>query len=151
MIARGRNGERSIGAADFFKDVFTTALAPDEILTEIRLPLSSGIRWGFEVIRGQGGSYATAIAAVLLHTRGSVCESASIAIGACSPTPIRLSEAEEIIGGKALSEELFIEASSAVRSHLPRLLMDARVHADYRREMAALATRRALFSAAGAV
>jgi carbon-monoxide dehydrogenase medium subunit len=151
LVARGRGGERTIGATDFFRDIFTTALAQDEILTEVRIPASSGANWGYEVIHGQGGSYATAVAAVLLHMEGSTCESASIAIGACSPVPVRLAEAEEVIAGQPLTDELIDQASHVVRSRLKEPLVDARVSVDHRLEMAALAIRRALLAAAGGV
>jgi carbon-monoxide dehydrogenase medium subunit len=151
LVAKGGAGERTIKAADFFRDVFTTALEQDEILTEIRIPLSSGTHWGYEVIHGQGGSYAIATAAVTLHMEGSTCDSASIALGACSPVPMRLPEAEEMIVGKRLTKELIAQTSLGVRSQLKEPIVDATISARYRREMAVLATERALSAAAGGV
>jgi carbon-monoxide dehydrogenase medium subunit len=149
LAARSRGGTRTVRAADFFKDMFTTALAPDEMLVEVRLPRPPGTRWGYEVVHGQGGSFATAIAAVQLRMDGPVCESSTIVIGACSSSPVRLIEAEEVLKGKTLTEEVIARAASAVRSHLKEPLVDARVRASYRREMAALVARRALLAAAG--
>lgn len=151
LVATGARGRRVIKAADFFKEMFTNALRPDEILTEIRIPKPLGIPWGYEVIHGQGGGFATAIAAVLLKAHASVCESATIVIGAATAIPVRLTEAEDIMMGKTLTEELLLEAAKAVRSNLREPLVDSRVRADYRREMASLAARRALLSAFGGV
>jgi carbon-monoxide dehydrogenase medium subunit len=151
LVAVGPDGKRVIRAASFFKDMFTTALAPDEILTEVKIPIRPRTRWGYEVIQGQGGSYATAIAAVLLDIEGSICSSASVVIGACTPVPVRANKAEDVLQGRELTRELLVEASSAARSQLREPLADARVRADYRRDMAALAVKRALFSACGDV
>jgi len=151
LVARGADGERVIRAADFFRDMFTTALRPDEILTEIRIPFTHEDRWGYEVIHGQGGGFATAIAAVLLKMHASVCESASIVIGATSPVPVRVTEAEDVLNGKTLTEALLLDAAAAVHSNLPRPLADPRIPAHYRRDMASLAAERALLSAFGGV
>lgn len=149
LVIRGSKGTRTVRAADFFKDLFTTDLALGELLTEIRIPRSPGTRWGYEVIHGQGGSYSTAIAAVALHMSGTTCDSAAVVIGACSPAPVRLKEAEELLNGQGLTEKTIIGASSAVRTHLREPLVDARIRPSYRRDMAELATKRALLAAAG--
>ena len=149
LVLRGKAGERVIRAVDFFKDLFTTAIGPDEILTEIRLPTSDWTGWGYEVIHGQGGSFATAIVAALLRVNRGRCESARIVVGACTSVPARLVEAEEVLLGKEITPTLILQASAAVRSHLKEPLVDLRVRANYRREMAALATRRALSAAGG--
>jgi carbon-monoxide dehydrogenase medium subunit len=151
LVATGEGGNRVIKAVEFFKEMFTNALHPDEILTEIRIPKPFGIPWGYEVIHGQGGSFATAIAAVLLKTHASVCESATIVIGAATAVPVRLTEAEDIMIGKTLTKELLLEAAEAVRSSLREPLVDPRVRAAYRREMASLAAKRALLSAFGGI
>lgn len=151
LVATGAGGKRVIKAADFFKEMFTNALLPDEILTEIRIPKPFGIPWGYEVIQGQGGSFATAIAAVLVKAHAAICESATIVIGAATAIPVRLTEAEDILIGKRLTKELLLEAAKAVGSNLREPLVDPRVRAAYRREMASLAARRALLSAFGGV
>jgi carbon-monoxide dehydrogenase medium subunit len=151
LIATGEKGSRVVKAADFFKDMFTIDLHPDEILTEIRIPKPFGIPWGYEAIHGQGGSYATAIAAVLLNVNASVCESASIVIGGATAIPVRLTAAEDILIGKTLTEEILLEAAKSVLSGLREPLVDPRVRAPYRREMASLAAKRALLSAFGGV
>ncbi|HVP24313.1 MAG TPA: xanthine dehydrogenase family protein subunit M [Conexivisphaerales archaeon] len=149
LVARGPRGRRVIPVSEFFRDLFTTSLAPDELLVEVRIPPAAGSHWGYEAIRGQGGSYSTAISAVLLKTDGATCSQATIVIGACTAVPFHAFGAEEILRDKTITAELVAEASAIARSELRGPLVDARVRADYRREMAALATRRALLAAVG--
>jgi len=149
IVAASPGGKRVVKAVDFFREMFTNGLHPDEILTEIRIPKPFGIPWGYEVIHGQGGSFATAIAAVMLKAHTSACESATIVIGAATATPVRITDAEDLLKGKTLTKELLMESAKAVRSSLPSPLVDPRVGAVYRRQMASLAVRRALLSAFG--
>ncbi len=87
----------------------------------------------------------------MLEAHASVCESATIVVGAATAIPVRLTEAEGILVGKTLSKETLLEAAKAVGSNLREPLVDSRVRAAYRREMASLAARRALLSAFGGV
>src|SRR5438105_3229512 len=87
----GKSGARVIQAADFFQGALTTALTPDEIITEVRLPAwPAGRRWGFEEFARRRGDFAMAAAAVFYDqdTHGKACNAHVGVIGAAD-RPLR--------------------------------------------------------------
>jgi aerobic carbon-monoxide dehydrogenase medium subunit len=100
MIARGPGGDREIGAADFFVDYLTTALAPSEILTGARVP-KLGPAWGYryEKFHRTAQSWATVgVAAIARRSNGHVAE-ARIGLTNMGPVPVRARAAEEAAAG----------------------------------------------------
>ena len=98
MTAVGPGGERRIAAADFFQGPFTTALEPDEILTEVRLPPFAGGHAFVEFARTHGNFAVVGVAALVAVTDGRVAR-ASIAASGVGPTPLRLAAAEQALAG----------------------------------------------------
>src|SRR5581483_10431419 len=89
LVARGPAGERTIAARDFFVSYLTTALAPDELLTEIRLPVAPA-RTGaafVEVSRRHGDFALVAAAAQVTLDANGACARAALALGGVGPTP----------------------------------------------------------------
>jgi carbon-monoxide dehydrogenase medium subunit len=148
LVARGPQGERTIAANRFYKDLFVTALASDEILTEIRIPLPPP-RTGsaYRKLKRKTGDYAAAAAAaqLTLDARGAV-QRACIALTNAGPTPIEALEASRFLEGKHPDEKAIAEASRlAARPAAPSA--DRRGSVEYKREMARVLTARALIAA----
>jgi carbon-monoxide dehydrogenase medium subunit len=148
LLARGPQGERTIAANRFYKDLFVTALASDEILTEIRNPLPPP-RTGsaYRKLKRKTGDYAAAAAAVqvTLDARGAV-QRACIALTNAGPTPIEALEASRFLEGKTPDAQAIAEASRlAARPAAPSA--DRRGSVEYKREMARVLTARALIAA----
>ncbi len=98
MVAAGPNGTRTIPIDDFFLGLFTTALEPDEILTEIRIPVPPPRTGGAYVkLERKVGDFATAAAAaqVTLSAGGEV-EKVGIGLTNAGPVPLRAADAESL-------------------------------------------------------
>ena len=148
MEIAGPSGSRSVAAADFFTDYFTTALGPDEILTAIRFP--SYVGWGAHYEKFQRVAQAwsiVAVAAALQVTDGSVT-AARVALTNVAPIPVRASGVEAaLIGGPATAEAVRAAAASAADGTSP--VSDTSAPAEYREHLARVLTARALAAAAG--
>ncbi len=145
VVATGPGGERTIPITDFFTDLFVTALAHDEILTEIRVPAPAKRTGGAYVkLERKVGDFATAGAAVqlTLAANGTV-ESAGIALTNAGPVPIRSTAAEAYLTGKKADAKTLAEtARLAAEAADPSA--DRRGSVEYKRAMARVLTRRAL-------
>jgi carbon-monoxide dehydrogenase medium subunit len=109
MTAVGPRGERRIPAAEFFQGPFTTALAPDEFLTEVRFPTAPGGHAFVEFARTHGNFAIVGVAALAAVADGRVTR-AAIAASGVAPTPVRLTAAEEALVGTA-GDEAAVEAA----------------------------------------
>jgi carbon-monoxide dehydrogenase medium subunit len=145
VVATGPRGTRTIPIDQFFVGLFSTALEPDEILTEIRVPQPPPKSGGAYVkLERKVGDFATAATAVqvTLGRDGSV---ASIGIGLTNtgPTPVRAAQAERFLTGKQPTPENIVEtARLAAADAAPSA--DRRGTVAYKREMARVLTARAL-------
>lgn len=145
VVARGPKGERTIPIGEFFKGLFTTALAHDEILTEIRIPIPPARSGGAYVkLERKVGDFATAGAAVQLTMgKGDMVERAGIGLTNAAPTPVKATEAEKYLVGKKPDAAVIAEtARLAAKATSPTA--DRRGAVDYKREMARVLTMRAL-------
>jgi aerobic carbon-monoxide dehydrogenase medium subunit len=149
LVATGPGGEREIAAADFFVDYLTTALAPGEILTAIRVP-KLGPGWGFRYEKFQPTAQAWAIVGVAALARradGHVAE-ARVGLTNMGTVPVRARAAEAAAAGAEASRQALAAAgASADEGTDPP--NDLRAAADYRRHLARVLTGRALAGAAG--
>jgi carbon-monoxide dehydrogenase medium subunit len=144
MIATGQTGEREIGAREFFKTVFTTALEPTELLTEIRLPkLAETSRVGFVEFSRRAGDFAIVAAATVLDMTDGNISGARVALGGVGGTPVRAPGAERVLAGNAPSQEVFRAAADAAGSEVEPIA-DIHGDAEYRRDLVRVLTRRAL-------
>ena len=143
--AMGPRGERVIPARDFFLTFCTTALAANELLTEVRLPvLPPGAGWAFEELTPRYGDYATVgVAAVISLDRQSRCEDVRIALAAVGPTPIRSSDAENRLKGEVPSPER-IKVVSKKLADVAQPTGDTHASASYKQAMVAVLVERAL-------
>ncbi|MDP3773572.1 MAG: xanthine dehydrogenase family protein subunit M [Gemmatimonadales bacterium] len=145
VVARGPKGERVIPIDQFFVALFTTALAPNEILTEIRIPAPPPMSGGaYEKLERKVGDFATAAAAafVVLGKNGAV-ERAGIGLTNAGPMPVKAREAENYLKGKKPDDATIAEASR-LAAKAAAAGADRRGSVEYKREMARVMTARAL-------
>ena len=147
VVIRGPQGERIVEIEDFYVGPFTTAVADGELLTEIRLPLRPGAGSAHEKVERRAGDWAVAAASAAVWVEGGTVVEAGVALSAVGPTTIQVARAEELLRGKAPSEELFAQAGEiASEDCMP--VPDGRGPVDYKRHLAGVLTKRALRRAA---
>jgi len=148
VTVTGPKGSRTIPITQFFTGIFTTALEPTEVLTEIRIPAPpAGSGGAYVKLERKVGDFATAGAAAFLVLKGDVIERAGVGLTNLGPTPIKAADAEKHLVGKKADEATFAEAGRlAAASTNPS--PDRRGASDYKREMARVLTVRALRKAA---
>ncbi|HEY5908657.1 MAG TPA: xanthine dehydrogenase family protein subunit M [Vicinamibacteria bacterium] len=148
VVVTGPKASRTIPVAQFFTGIFTTALQPTEVLTEIRIPIPpAGSGGAYVKLERKVGDFATAGAAAFVVMKGGTIERAGIGLTNAGPTPIKATEAEKYLTGKKADEASFAEASrlaAAATSPSP----DRRGATDYKKDMARVLTVRALRKAA---
>jgi carbon-monoxide dehydrogenase medium subunit len=145
FAVRGAKGERTIPANQFYQGFYTTALAPGEILTEIRIPVPPARSGGAYVkLKRKVGDFAAAAAAVqlTLDGRGRV-ERAAIALTNAGATPLEATEAARSLVGRAADDTACAEAAR-IASQKSAPTADRRGSVEYKREMARVMTARAL-------
>jgi carbon-monoxide dehydrogenase medium subunit len=145
VVAVGPKGERIIPIEKFFRGLFATALEPDEILTEIRVPAPPPRSGGaYLKLERKVGDYATAAAAaqVTLSTSGTI-ERVGLALTNAGPVPSRATAAEKHLAGRKPDAALLNEAGRlAAEASSPNA--DRRGDVDYKKEMARVLAARAL-------
>jgi carbon-monoxide dehydrogenase medium subunit len=148
MVIAGPGGRRSVPAAEFFVDLFTTAVEPDEVLVEVRIPKKTG--WGAHYEKFQRVAQAWSIVAVAAAVRtegGSIAE-ARVALTNMGATPIRATGVEQsLVGQPANAETIRAAAEHAAEGTSPT--SDGNADADYREHLARVLTGRAVAAAAG--
>jgi carbon-monoxide dehydrogenase medium subunit len=144
----GPAGRRDIKAEEFFIDAYTTALDLAEIVEKVRfpfLPEGSGTAI-LEVARREGDFAMAGVAASLILDPEGLCSSARLALFGVGPTAVRALEAERVLEGRAVTEELTGEAAAmAVQDLDPS--SDVHASAAYRKRVAGVLVRRAIAKA----
>jgi carbon-monoxide dehydrogenase medium subunit len=144
FVLQGGGGERVVTADDFFVDLFTTALEPDEVLTEIRIPLpAAGTGWCYAKLKRKTGDFATAAAAVLLRMKGDTVEDVSIALTNVGATALKAREAEDSLRGKKLDDAAIAEAARLAMA-ICDPVEDQRGDVEYKTAMSGEMVQRAL-------
>ena len=147
ITAANSSGQRTIAAGDFSLGLLTTALEPEELLTQVRLPALDGDgewRWGFREVCRRDGDFALVGAISLLRLdSGNVCQEARIAMFGVGDGPIRASDAEASLVGRALDAEARAEAAALVSAAVDPG-SDIHASAEYRKEVSGVMARRAL-------
>jgi aerobic carbon-monoxide dehydrogenase medium subunit len=113
LTAAGPGGERRIPAAEFFQGPFATALAPDEILTEVRIPHRPGAHAFVEFARTHGSFAVVAVAVDLAVDDGGTVTRAAVALSGVGPTAVRATAAEEALVGTVPDAESIASAVAA--------------------------------------
>jgi aerobic carbon-monoxide dehydrogenase medium subunit len=130
FVARGQSGERTIAASDFFVDFLETALRPDELLTEIRVPKTGANGFAYEKFNRRAQDWAT-VGALAVRADGST----RVALVNMGPRPFRASAVEEALASGASAADAAehaaegteppddLNASPEFRAHLARVLV----------------------------
>jgi carbon-monoxide dehydrogenase medium subunit len=148
LVAVSRRGERILAARDFFHGAMQTALLPDELLAEARLPLlPAAIRFGFAEFSRRAGDYAMAMALAVIQIEGGVITAPRLGIGGAEAAPRRLAAAEAVLAGAVPGEPVFRAAADAAAAAIDPLT-DGQTDEPYRRELVAAMVYRALTRAA---
>jgi carbon-monoxide dehydrogenase medium subunit len=136
LVIQGPSGSRTVGSRDFFKGLFTSDLAEDEVLTEVRVPKTAGRGWSYIKFHRRAQDWAlVGVAAVAGNGAGG----ASVALTNMGETPLRASAVEAALAGGA---DPASAAQSAAEGTTPP--SDSFGSADYRRELVKVLVRRAL-------
>jgi carbon-monoxide dehydrogenase medium subunit len=143
VVIRGAGGERTVGMEDFHVGPYMTAVGAGELLTEVRLPVRPGAGSAHEKVERRAGDWAIAAASAAVWVDGGTIADAGIALSAVGMTTIHLIRAEELLRGKAPSEELFAEAGEIASADCSPTA-DGRGPVEYKRHLAGVLTRRAL-------
>jgi carbon-monoxide dehydrogenase medium subunit len=144
MVARSERGTRIIAVQDFFAGIMTTALAEDELLMEVRLPLSTqDARFGFSEFNRRAGDFAIAMALVTWRPNGAAIAAPRVAVGGAEARPRRIGAAERVLDGRTPGTDAFAAAAEAAAAEIDPL-EDAATSADYRRDLVRAVVTRAL-------
>jgi carbon-monoxide dehydrogenase medium subunit/2-furoyl-CoA dehydrogenase FAD binding subunit len=148
MKVVGPSGERALEPEEFFLTYLTTSLEPSEILVEVRIPiLPQNTAWSFVELTRRSGDFAiVGVATLLFMEDDGVCREARIALGGVAPTPIRAEEAEELLSGQVITEEL-IKKAGAEAAEATETEPDYHASAEYRKDMARVFVQRGLHEA----
>jgi carbon-monoxide dehydrogenase medium subunit len=143
----GRTGERSLKLSEFLKDAYTTALAQDELVSEIVVkvpPENSG--GAYIAFKRTAPVYPTASAAVQLSLEGGRCKEIAIALGCVGLMPIRVQEGEAALRGQQITPKLIESAAEAARA-VAEPQSDMRGSAEYKRQLVSALAKRAMEAA----
>jgi carbon-monoxide dehydrogenase medium subunit len=148
LVVAGPGGERTVAAADFFQDLFTTAVGEDELLTKIRIPKHTG--WGahYEKFNRVAQAWSIIGVAATVRADGGTIAEAKVALTNMGSTALRASSMESALVGQPATEDA-VRAAAASAADGTSPPTDANGDADYRRHLATVLTRRAVLAAAG--
>ncbi|HZM38366.1 MAG TPA: xanthine dehydrogenase family protein subunit M [Acidimicrobiales bacterium] len=147
LVVRGTGGTRTVAAREFHSGPYETVVAPNEILTEIRIPLRPGSGSAYEKVERRAGDWAIAAAGAFVTLDGDTVSDVGIGLTAVGAEHFCAPAAEDTLRGQAATDEnLAAAAEAAAAASNPST--DQRGPADYKRHLAGELVRRALGRAA---
>ena len=149
VVAQSSQGERVIKAEDFFTGYLSTALKPEELVTEIRFPwLAPQAGWAFMEFARRSGDYAlVGAAAVVTPTLDDRCLSVHLAFQGVAGAPVRMRDVENMLTGTTLDEQTVQEAADRARTCVSDDIEDVHATVEYRRTLVTELTKRVLKAA----
>jgi aerobic carbon-monoxide dehydrogenase medium subunit len=149
LVAQGPRGRRTIPAREFFVDYLQTALEPDELLVEVRIPKTDG--WGFhyEKFHRVAQSWSIVAVAATVEVDGGVIRQARVALTNMVSVPVRAGGVEDALIGQAANPESIRAAAEHAAEGIDPM-SDSNADAEYRSHLAKVLTRRAVATAVGA-
>jgi aerobic carbon-monoxide dehydrogenase medium subunit len=149
MIVAGGSGRRAVNVGDFFLGIYETALAPDEMLLEVRIPVAPpGQRFGFTETSLRKGDFALCCAAALINLRSGKVSDASVVVAGIFDCAKKLRAVEEALFTRAPEAIDLDEVAWIATSALP-IHDDQRVSAEYKRDLLGAHVRRSIAKAIG--
>lgn len=149
IAVAGKAGARVIAAGDFFQGPLMTALAADEIITEIRLPAwPANRRFGFQEFARRRGDFALAAAALFYDADNGVARQAHVGVIGVADRPLRLPSVEAVINGHKINDALVAKAEAAASAAVDPA-DDIHASGAYRKALVGVMVERALRDAAG--
>ena len=143
----GPGGRRRIAAADFFQDLFTTALGDDEILVEVRVPKYTGWGSAYEKFVRVQQQWAIAGVAVTVRPEADTIAEARLGLTNMGPTPVRARAAEQALAGVAVEPDAVAGALAGIANGTTPPT-DINGDPEYRRHLVSILGRRAVLAAA---
>jgi aerobic carbon-monoxide dehydrogenase medium subunit len=148
IVARSSKGERVIKASDFFVEIMTSAIGPDEIVTEIRIPIPAQPKAAVYLKVPQSASgFAVVGIAAQLKLKDGKCEDVSIGVTGLAPRVFRAKSVEDALRGKMLDEATVSAAAAKADADAPDAMEDIHASGDYRRHLARVYAKRAVQTA----
>jgi carbon-monoxide dehydrogenase medium subunit len=150
VVLVSSKGKRTVPLTEFFVDYYQTAIAPGEVLTEIRVPPPvAGLGWShIKFLPRSQEDFATVGVALTLRRNGGRCDDIRLALNSVAPTILRARHAEEILRKQNISDKLISEMAEVAASETDPI-DDNRGSAEYKREMVKVLVRRAAEEALG--
>ncbi len=148
VTLQGAGGQRSVGANDLFRNYMETAIEPQEVLTEVRLPAFDGWGYSYQKFNRRSEDWAMVAVSALVKQTGDVCEDVRVGLTNMSSVPLRASAVEGSLRGKPLNAESIAQAAEQAAEDTDPPA-DLNASADYKRHLARVLCRRALEEAAG--
>ena len=147
---QGAGGSRSVGAEDFFIDLFETALDDGELITSVSVPDLSDHQSAYVKFPHPASRYAIVGVCVALKMNGSVCDHAHVAVGGATVKAVKCAGAEAALGGTTLDKAAVNAAAEAVKADIADWLAGDIVYPEsYRQQMAGVYLKRAVAAARG--
>ena len=148
VTLQGEGGQRSLPAAELFRDYLETAVGSDEVLTEVRIPSLDGWGFGYQKFNRRSEDWAMVAASAVVKSSGDTIEDARVGLTNMGPVPLRALAVEDELRGAPLNAvAIGTAAERAAEGTDPPA--DLNASADYKRHLARVLTRRALEEAAG--
>jgi len=147
VTVQGSGGQRSLSAQELFLDYMETAIAPGEVLTEVRVPALDGWGFGYQKFNRRSEDWAMVAVSAVVRASGGVCEDVRIGLTNMGSVPLRATAAEAALRGKPLDgESIAAAAEQAAEGTDPPA--DLNASADFKRHLARVLCGRALQEAA---
>ena len=148
VTVQGQGGQRTLEASELFRDYLQTALEPDEVLTEVRVPALDGYRFAYQKFNRRSEDWAMVAVSALVKQTGDICEDVRIGMTNMGSVPLRAQAVEEALRGQPLNADT-IKAAAEQAAEGTDPPADLNATADYKRHLARVLCRRALQEAAG--
>jgi len=147
---KGPDGTRSVGAEEFFVDLFMTDLEENEIITSITIPDLSGRKMAYAKFAHPASRYAIVGVCVVLEMDGDTCASASVAVGGSTVKAVKCAGAEAALAGTTLDDAALNAAAEAIKSDIDEYTAgDVAYPESYRQQMTGVYLKRAVKAAIG--
>jgi aerobic carbon-monoxide dehydrogenase medium subunit len=148
VTVQGTAGQRTIDAAELFRDYLETSIGQDEVLTEVRIPAFDGYGFGYQKFNRRSEDWAMVATSALVKQTGDICEDVRVGLTNMAGTPLRASAVEDALRGQPLNAETIAAAASHAADGTDPPA-DLNASAEYKRHLARVLCKRALTEAAG--